>query len=617
MRRAAVITFALLLPALAAWHADARGQTPEARPSAGLAVWDTTKPAAQRLAPADLAAKAGWAQVPAAKTDAGFQGDAVLSNNRLLAVARRQGAGVDLYALGNGGAVPRARLILLTADGEPAARLQRAALVEHGKASVCLEVSYRTDKGGEVTARLLLKRREPFLEVEPKAGTARVRLECPSRFAVLPDFFADDILIDPTKIPSAVAEVPSDNVLLHLAGAGDSIVLGVFEHQDQDVKLSFSGAGPGRTITGSEIECGKGRKVWVALLEAPHTWHAVRVGADEAGAIKRLDWRMPFSAAWRCDFTRADGLTSSWEMLLWDGAGGGSYRKPGWSGNGDERLGRADRERWITYLGKFPYPCWVDEHGQGHVQPLKHRELRFDGPAVLYPINRWRQTPLDACTVVDVLRGTLGVGPCEYILDLEGQKQEYRGRATCGVSDALLAVYGNNKQKEKRAEVEQILKDALTFVTHIRGRIDRYVAFGHTLRAYLAGQMKAHPELQGFLKEMDRLAAEIEARFDARADEIRTPAHVAAMNEKFRKNVLGYEGTDAFNKCQQYTRALVVIGDNQDELSSECRWVVKNLRQQAGLWMARDPATAPVAREIRARAHRALRNPAYHEADRH
>ena len=40
---------------------------------------------------------------------------------------------------------------------------------------------------------------------------------------------------------------------------------------------------------------------------------------------------------------------------------------------------------------------------------------------MIYPINRCRETPLEEFTVVDVVRATLGVGPCEYILDVEGQ----------------------------------------------------------------------------------------------------------------------------------------------------------------------------------------------------
>jgi hypothetical protein len=228
-----------------------------------------------------------------------------------------------------------------------------------------------------------------------------------------------------------------------------------------------------------------------------------------------------------------------------------------------------------------------------------------------------RQTPLDAFTVVDVMRNTLGVGPCEHILDLEGQKSEYRGRATCSVRDTLNPIYTAGRQKDERARVDKTLDEGLTFVKHIRGRITRYVEFGHKMRAYLAEQRKAHPELAEFIDEMDRLTKEIDMRVAARVEKIKTPEHVARMNEDFRKNVLDYDGADALKRCQDYTKALVIIGDNQDELSGECRWVVKALRQQAGLRLALDPRAAPVAAEIRARTQEALRNPASHEGARH
>ena len=62
---------------------------------------------------------------------------------------------------------------------------------------------------------------------------------------------------------------------------------------------------------------------------------------------------------------------------------------------------------------------------------------------------------------------------------------------------------------------------------------------------------------------------------------------------------------------------LVVVGDNQDELSGELRWVVKTLRQRAGILMALDPRVTPIASEIRARTQEVLRNPAWHEGARH
>jgi hypothetical protein len=243
--------------------------------------------------------------------------------------------------------------------------------------------------------------------------------------------------------------------------------------------------------------------------------------------------------------------------------------------------------------------------------------LKLQGPVVVYPINRVKQTPLDVYTVVDVMRNTLGVGPCQHILDIEGQKSEYKGMATCDVRDTLTPIYEKKEQKIKRADVEGALDGGLRFVKHIRGRITRYVEFGKQIRRYLAEQKQSHPELAVFIAEMDTLAREIDDRVAARAHEIKTPEYVARMNEDFRKQVRDDEGPDALRKCKAYTKALVKIGDNQDELVGECRWAVKALRQRAGILIARDARVAPIASEIRVRTQEALRNPAIHEGARH
>ncbi len=217
----------------------------------------------------------------------------------------------------------------------------------------------------------------------------------------------------------------------------------------------------------------------------------------------------------------------------------------------------------------------------------------------MYPINRVAQTPLDRYTVIDVMRNTLGVGPCEHILDLEGQKAEYKGMATCGVRDTLTPIYKNHSQKANRAQIDETLNAGLTFVKHIRGRITRYIEFEKKTREYLAEQKQAHPELATLIAELDGLTRQIDERVAARVDKIKTPEHVARMNEDFRKQVLDDHSEGALKKCQAYTRALVEIGDNQDELSGECRWVVKALRQRAGILIALDPRVAPIASELR------------------
>jgi hypothetical protein len=577
--------------------------------SSGLGIWDTGQTSAQALPAQALRDRKGWTAAALGQTGSSFQGDAVISNGRITAVARKGDAAVDVYA----GGPRRLQLRVMGPGGQAASRVKRVTIAENSRAAACVQLAYRTAEGAEIEAKFRLRRGGVALEADPLAGAERLQVACPGRFLVLPDFFADDIVIDAEKTPLTVIDVPSENFLLHLTGQGDAIGVSVFENRKQDAKAMLAEHDGKRTLVGSEIGF-EGKKIWLTVLEGSGIWHNATVKAEDAGKVLPLDWKMPFAAQWRVDLMKSDGLNDSWEMLL--PSPEGDFIKPTWMGRGEDHLD-IGRKRWNTVLGWYPYPCWSDSKGRGYLQPIKHHALQFQGPAVLYPVNRVGQTPLEAYTVVDIMRNTLGVGPCEYILDMEGQKAEYRGRATCSVRDELTRIYGKGEQKEKHDEVEKILDDGLIFVKHIRGRIERYVEFGHQTRAYLAEQRKAHPELEQPISELERIAAEIDARVAVRADRIQNPAHVAAMNAEFRKNVVDYEGPDALARARKYALALVEIGDNQDELSGECRWVVKSLRQRAGTLLAAEPRLAPIATEIRNRTQEALRNPASHEGPRH
>jgi hypothetical protein len=560
----------------------------------GPGAWDTGKASAS---PIDPGARSGWTALAEGGSP---KGDLVLTNGRISAVFRRESGAVEMGP------------VKFSLAG--AAKLLRATLVEGGKTSAAIEATYRTDKG-EATAKFRMKRGEVAVEVAPGAGATKLRIDCPSRYAVLPDFFSDDIVIDAAKIPSPRAELPSEQFLLHLAGKGEAIAMCVFENRDQEVQCALGGKGEARQFTGSEIEFGKDKKIWVALLEAPQIWHADEVRPGDSQKESKLDWKMPYRAHWRVDFTRQDELTDSWDLLLQKDPGG-EYLKPSWMGAGAERL-PASRKRWTTVLKSFKYPCWSDPQGAAYVQPLETEALTLRGPLLLYPINRVPETPLEAYTVLDIARSSLGAGPCEYILDVDNQRSSNRGHATCWTRDYLVDVYTKGGQKSQRQEIDQNLDAVLTFVKNIRGRITRYADFMHGMQEYLAGQAKAHPELKDGIAALDRIAKEAERRYKAREEKIKTPAHVEKLNEEFRKTLLDYEGPDAVARVRGYTEPLVEVGDNQDELAGELRWVVRALRQKAGLLVAGDPRMGPIATEIRTKTHDVLRNPAGHEGARH
>jgi hypothetical protein len=582
--------------------------------SGALAVWDTQQQSSEPLSGAALGAKNGWSKIAPQQTAASFAGDAVLSNGRITAVVRRRGSAVEVYSEGDQGPVFRLRLVLETPVGEPTKELDALQLIENTRSAAGLRVSWKTAPGEPVAGQFRIQRGQVFVQTEPGAGAGRLRTECPGRFVILPDFFADDILVDARRMPLSGMEIPSDNFVLHLAGKGDAIGMCVFENRQQDVRVALAGEGKDRVITGSEIGF-EGKKIWVAVLQAAGIWHHREVEADDAGEVLPLDWTMPFPAQWRVDFTRSDSLTDSWEMLLQEKKNA-RYVKPSWLGGREETL-NLNRWRWNTYLDTFSYPCWSDHERQGYLQPIKKELVQFQGPAVLYPVNRVKDTALDAFTVVDLMRNTLGNGPCEHVLDVEGQRTDYKGRPTCGVQGLLEEIYSAHLQKKKRPEVEKHLEDGLAFVTHIRSRITRYIEFGHKMRAYLAEQKKEHPELANPLTELDRIVERIDTHVAPETAKIPKPDYVVRLTEDFRKNVLDYDGPDALERCKQYGKALTDIGGNQDELVGESRWVARTLRQRAAVLVAQEARLAPIAAEIRARTQEVLRNPAGYEWSRH
>jgi len=583
--------------------------TRESAARTAVTLFDTASPSKAPLDGEAMTRRAGWAAVPEDTLDHRFSGDAILVNHRLALVLRHGAVGAELYSLEAAGARCRGVLRpLAAAEGS----LTDIKTLENNPGEATVQATYRCADGKTFVTSYDLKTGQPFIQIDPGEGVSAVRVEAPCRYAVLPDFFADDLIVDAAGIPVSKSELPSENFLLQLLGGGDAMLMSVWMQREQDISIALSGQGQQRRIDAADIPCGKKGKLWVAVLAAPGIWHHCSFAKSDAGKIIPLSWAPPMPAHWRIDLSREDQFSDSWEFILEQADG--QFIKTGLLGAPTDLP--ANRKRWNTVLGSFAYPCWIDQRNKAWVQPLTSA-ARFDGPALVYPIARARNTPLEAFTVVDIVRATMGVGPCEYVLDVEGQGSQYKGRATCANRDALNPIYTHGQQKQRKAEVERSLVEVMIFVHHIRDRIEAYVDFGHQTRAYLADQGKAHPELAGPLGELDQLAQEIDRRVEQRRDKIKTPAEAQAIVDAFRKNGMDDEGPEALAKCKAFTAAMVEIGGNQDELAGECRLAVRMLRQRAALLLAADPRLAEVCKEIRLSSQKVLRNPANHEGAGH
>jgi hypothetical protein len=593
--------------------AEEKSQAPAADVKARL--FDTGATSANPLSPAALSRRSGWTQLPEDQVRHEFAGDVVVQNNQVAVVLRRDGHGAELYSARGEDWKKRAVLIPVGqgAAGAGMTRFSSVRILENNPGGVTIEAAFQAE-GKPLAVRYELKMGQLFVKTEPKEGVRALRVEAACRFAVLPDFFADDIMLDATEMPVSRAELPSENFLLEMLEGNDAVLMSVWTEQDQDVAVALNGQEAGKKIAHADIQYGTKGNVWVAVMTAPQIWHERDIGSADAEKAIPLTWKQPYPAVWRVDWHRTDRLADSWEMIM--ERPDGSFSKYGWFS--DAETLPPDRKNWATVLNEYYYPCWIAKNGQGYLQPYKlDGRPPFEGPALIYPITRLDDTPLDAYTVVDLVRATLGVGPCQYILDVEGQQSHYNGMATCECRDTLRPIYERHQQAQQRARIEKTLINVMIFVRYIRSRIETYVAFGRDMSKYLADYRQAHPELAGQVGELERLTKVIDDRYNESRENIRTPDETQKLVDAFREAHLADETPQAFDACKEFTGTLVEIGGSQDDLVGECRQAVKVLRQQAGIAMALDERMAPVAKEVRQRCHDVLRNPASHECAEH
>ncbi|MFO8014444.1 MAG: hypothetical protein R6X20_14190 [Phycisphaerae bacterium] len=597
-------------------------------------LYDAPAETVSPLSKKDVMEKRGWTAIRESDTAHCFQGAAVLMNDKIVAVLRGDTSEVDLYSRQTAGLKRCARLQPLGRDGTV---MKRTSLTirKNTPDGITLEVTLESPGNAPCHVAYGMTVGGAFVRTTA-AGVAHLRVHAPCRFAVMPDFFGDDIVVDAEALPVGRAELPGENFLMHMLHGGEAILMTVSASRQTDVGVTLSQDRP-RRIVRSDIAYGK-PDIWVAVLAGQGIWHQRTVAPADAGKILKLDWRMPFPALWRVDWRAADGLTDSWQMWLQHPEG--KYVMLRWFGEDaglgqdfGEEFGPRDwnkpgRKRWNPVLGSFAYPCWVDRDGRGYLQPLTERRYvergevcNFDGPAILYPLDRVREppfrTPIERLTVVDLVRMTLGVGPCQYILDLEGQKRQAEGVATCYARDVINAIYKEGTQLQNGPVIEKHLDAAVAFIRNVRERIDEYVAFGRRTAACLRKQKRQHPEQAPFCDELLAINARLGEFFESRKERIHTPEYAEQVARDFRRELLTDTWPDAYEKCKAHMKIITGIGGAQDGLVASCRMIVKTLRQRCGIAMTMRPEVKALATELRGRTRKMLRNPTAYEAPQH
>jgi len=531
-------------------------------------------------------------------------GEEVSVGNNYVTLTVRKGAGgaVVFYRLGEQTVKGPLLVPALGADAGGRTRMiDGFRVLENHSSKVLLEVRSVSADGKGIVTRYLLRKNQPIIEAQAGDGMDRLFVETRSRYAVVPDIFAGDLVVNPPAVSQTQLRLPSENVLAQLVDDGNAIVAGAWRSNTQVVRLTLNGAGENRVITATEIGCRKDFPVAVAVLAGPGIWHRKKIAELDPVKDVKLDWSVPFRALWRADYRREDGLIDSWKVLV---------RKSGsdWEDFGVRFEEPKTRTVWTSARGMFAYPACIDGNS-AFLRRTRFEEqgvvtYRGDDCVVVYPLRKISGAPATARGVLDVLREALAGAPEEKLLDELVIKPVPRDHypATCGVTAQNEAIFDDGEERAKKQFMLARLDAMNHFVVGIRSRIDEYRTWRKATGEFVAAQKAAQPQLAALADEFEGVLV----RFDKRYDDFKLAERTPAVVKTLTARVIALIDSNESNKVdevKQIGRDTRTIGGSQDHTLGDFRMIMRELRQRAGYRMgeATDEAAFEFARAVRER----------------
>lgn len=550
--------------------------------SAGVSLFDTGIPSPQPLSPAALRAKQAWIRLPEDETAHRFRGDAVLVNGNLAAVLRANAAGFEVFSITAAGHKPRAALIPLAAGGSVPGTLASLKILENNPGAVMLEAAFQAGDGGQLSLQCQLSVGQSILEIRPVAVAARLRLRVASRYVVLPDFFGDDMVFTPDTLPRERIILPAENFFLTPLDGGEAMLMCVSSTKMQSTEAVIAGVGKQRSFTGYEVECAAGKSFWLALIDGPNVWHDQPFPDAELRAELALDWKPPFRAKWRADLVGPAGQARSWYFL--GGPGSDEASPP------------------VATAG---CPCRFDGQRAVVDGPLAADAASgwpFPRPLLVYPMDRSRATPLTAFCPTDVLRSTLGVGPCQYILQTEGLQSDTNPTPD-NVMTWIEKQIARKRHQKSADEIRDLLQQMTQHAGHVNERVQRYADLGRNVHEACArGQATASlrtaaATLEPIAQDLQRLATGPDvAAAPQRARQL--AAHVVSLLDQ----------SSPLAEAQRRGAELRSAGAAQDRALAGGRMTARWLHARAQMLADDDPAVVGWTQAVQALVEAALQD---------
>jgi hypothetical protein len=571
-------------------------------------LWDTSSPL---TAPVDAADRAEWKHVPSdllaleadplkARSDPAyygreyvFEGDAVVENDKLTAVFQKAAGRFLVYpkpAGSNGD--PLVEFVPFQGSTQPGS-IQNIEILQNAGDEVVLDVAFSNSGSEDVSAVFTFDKTE-IVEMKPAQDRKRISLLASIDYGIAPCFIGDDLIYGAGDDPSAnVLSVPSENVFVGLMHGGDRMLVMTWPSGNQQLNLRVEGSGdrtPGRRRISTVDFENDGKSVYLAALQAPGIWHREELKATFLEKEVPANWKRPFPAKWKTQLSEAGVKTTF------------AFRdSPG--------------TVWRGVPGMYRYPVWFD--GGDAFYHLTKKVLP-KGESIVYFLEG-QNTPVTVSTPVDIIKATLGRQLSGALLDAPGRKLRTHHRrgdsgirraCTCGGTEIVQAIFEVGEELERIKEIGEAMNDTVYFVQEHLVRIDEYREFAESMIAFLRAERKSHAGagLESYLEGLEQIAQQIPQEYSVQKENMKSLKDANALADK-TVALARKKSPDNLKTYMELFQAWRAMGGAQDYVLAQCHTVTRKLAQEAGYGCADLPEAVEVAKEIRERCRKILRNP--------
>jgi hypothetical protein len=548
---------------------------------APLAVWDAKKELPPLI---EWSAKDQWAKIESPTHT--FAGTPVLLGRHLAGAVRNSDGGLVISAVQEGGLKPRCVVVPSIALPAPKCTLVQAS----GRTGVRV-----SSEAGDRSYTAWFTPRG-LISVEAKRVPQFQVRDCRLRYGLLPSFAGTDLCYTPTKLPGAKDIcIPSTQWFVGLVDGNDSMLVAVWESDSQAVSLGLSGEREHRLIDSLSIATKK-NGFSLSFVEHAGLWHQEPLKEDWLGEYVPIGWERPFPARWMGHFFVTPGGEPSFREPYMD------YSFP---------IADAKTRMWGVWFEDWNhYPFFFDGP-----HTVFHFEKTFvpNGEALIYFL---QPAAADLYSPCEIVEQALGQEKAAALFDFDANRlrrlkystpdQFQFDRPVCATTTRLSKI----KQEEKATVGVDLATHLYEFIREIRGRVDQYGAFFGQVKGYLASEKTAHPELGGYVTELEGMVAEAQSK----SKEIyATPLSSVQKKTDAMKKLLQAGKGNGFDCGDLDVRD---TAGSQDDLCRHYNRLVMRLAQTAASKCGDSPQKAVIAKHIWDQSRAVLRQPTRWESRR-